>query len=157
LKSHYTVALAVIAAMSVAVVTLPSMAFAQAKFGTAAEAKAMLEKTVIGMKADPAKTIAQINKGEGGFKDRDLYPVCIGSDGKFVAHPIAERIGLVVKDIKDVTGKAYGEEFIKVAAEGKFAEVSYMFPRPGDDKTPVQKVSFVTKVGDYICLVGYYK
>ncbi len=138
-------------------IAVATTALAQSKFGTASEAKAMLEKTVIGMKADPAKTIAQINKGEGGFKDRDLYPVCIGSDGKFVAHPITERIGLVVKDIKDVTGKAYGEEFTKVAAEGKFAEVSYMFPRPGDDKTPVQKVSFVTKVGDYICLVGYYK
>jgi len=143
--------------MSAAVVTFPSMAFAQAEFGTAAEARAMLEKTVIGMKADPAKTISQINKGEDGFKDRDLYPACFGSDGKFVAHPIAERIGLVVRDIKDVTGKAYGEEFIKVAAEGKFAEVSYMFPRPSADKTPVQKVSFVTKVGDYTCLVGYYK
>ena len=143
--------------ISALVVAISASAFAQAQFGTAAEAKAMLEKTVAGMKTDPAKTIAQINKGEGGFKDRDLYPVCIGSDGKFVAHPIAERIGLVVKDIKDVTGKAYGEEFLKVAAEGKFAEVSYMFPRPGEDKTPVQKVSFVTKVGDYICLVGYYK
>jgi Single Cache domain 2 len=143
--------------ISALVVAISASAFAQAQFGTAAEAKAMLEKTVAGMKTDPAKTIAQINKGEGGFKDRDLYPVCIGSDGKFVAHPIAERIGLAVKDIKDVTGKAYGEEFLKVAAEGKFAEVSYMFPRPGEDKTPVQKVSFVTKVGDYICLVGYYK
>ena len=133
-------------------------AFAQQdRFGTADEAKAMLERAVFAVKADKAKALGMFNKGEGGFKDRDLYPVCIGSDGKFVAHPITERIGLVVKDIKDVTGKAYGEEFIKVAAEGKFAEVSYMFPRPGDDKTPVQKVSFVTKVGDNICLVGYYK
>ena len=147
-----------IGAVSVAALTMAASAFAQpAKFGTPAEAKAMLEKTVVGMKADTAKTIAQINKGEGGFKDRDLYPVCIGPDGKFVAHAIPERIGVIVKDIKDVTGKAYGEEFIKVAAEGKFAEVSYMFPRPGEDKTPVQKVSFVTKVGDNICLVGYYK
>jgi hypothetical protein len=32
-----------------------------------------------------------------------------------------------------------------------------MFPRPSADKTPVQKVSFVTKVGDLGCGVGYYK
>ena len=32
-----------------------------------------------------------------------------------------------------------------------------MFPRPGTDKTPVPKVSFVTKVGDLVCGVGYYK
>ena len=45
-----------------------------ANFGSAAEAKAMLEKVVISMKADPAKTVSQINRGEGGFRDRDLYP-----------------------------------------------------------------------------------
>jgi hypothetical protein len=33
-----------------------------------------------------------------------------------------------------------------------------MFPRPGADKTPVQKVSFVTKASaDLGCGVGYYK
>ena len=31
-----------------------------------------------------------------------------------------------------------------------------MWPRPGSDKTPVAKVSFVTKVGDVGCGVGYY-
>jgi hypothetical protein len=42
-------------------------------------------------------------------------------------------------------------------ADGKVAEVSYMFPRPGADKTPVQKVALVTKASDQVCLVGYYK
>jgi hypothetical protein len=32
-----------------------------------------------------------------------------------------------------------------------------MFPKPGADTTPVPKVSFVAKVGDLICGVGYYK
>jgi hypothetical protein len=45
---------------------------------------------------------------------------------------------------------------MKVAVEGKLAEVTYMWPRPGDTM-PVQKVSFVTKVTDQICGVGYYK
>jgi uncharacterized protein with GYD domain len=31
-----------------------------------------------------------------------------------------------------------------------------MFPRPGVDKTPVPKVSFVTRVSDLGCGVGYY-
>jgi hypothetical protein len=43
------------------------------------------------------------------------------------------------------------------AQSSKIAEVSYMFPRPGPDKRPVQKVAYVTKVGDQVCLVGYYK
>jgi hypothetical protein len=28
------------------------------------------------MKADEAKTLAMINKGEGGFKDRNPYAAC---------------------------------------------------------------------------------
>ena len=44
----------------------------------------------------------------------------------------------------------------KVAQAGKISEVSYMWPRPGGTD-PVQKVSYVTKVGDQVCAVGYYK
>ena len=55
----------------------PPGAFAQqAQFGTAAEAKAMLEKAVAAVKADKTKALAMFNQGEGGFKDRDLQPFC---------------------------------------------------------------------------------
>jgi len=43
--------------------------------GTAADAKVMLEKTVAAIKADKAKTLDQINKGENGFLVGDLYPL----------------------------------------------------------------------------------
>jgi hypothetical protein len=35
-------------------------------------------------------------------------------------------------------------------------ELSYMFPRPGAPE-PVQKIGYVTRVGDVACGVGYYK
>ncbi len=124
------------------------------EFGTAAEAKAMLEKAVDEIKADKAKALNMFTKGEGGFKDRDLYPFCGGPDGNFTAHP--KLAGKSLKGLKDKTGKPLGEEIYKVAQEGKIGEVSYMWPRPGSDK-PVPKVTFVTKVGDQICAVGYYK
>ena len=140
-----------------AVAIASTAAYAQnAGFGTRAEAKAMLEKVVISMKADPAKTVSQINKGEGGFRDRDLYPTCAAPDGKNIAHPDPARIGLVQKDIKDVTGKPHGAEFAS-AVEDKITEVTYRYPRPGEDKTPVEKVGLVTKVAGHICVVGYYK
>ena len=41
-------------------------------------------------------------------------------------------------------------------AEGQVNEVSYAFPRPGST-APAPKVSYVTRVGDQICGVGYYK
>jgi hypothetical protein len=136
--------------------TLFSPGFAKAQ-GTAAEAKAMLEKAVAAVKADKAKAIDMFNKGEGGFKDRDLYPFCFQlSDGKLVAAP--ERVrGQDNRTLKDATGRAYGEEIYKAAAqEGKVIEVSYQFPKPGAS-TPSPKTSFVTKVGDLGCGVGYYQ
>ena len=130
-----------------------SAAFA-ADFGTAGEAKAMLEKAVVAVKADKAGALANFTKGEGGFKDRDLYPFCGGPDGNFTAHP--SLVGKSLKELKDKSGKVLGEEMYKVAAEGKIAEVAYMWPRPGSTE-PVAKVSYVTKVGDQVCAVGYYK
>ena len=125
-----------------------------ADYGTPAEAKAMLEKVVTSMKKDKAKTLEEINKGEAGFKDRDLYPFCGGPDGKFTAHP--KLVGQSLKDLKDKAGKPLGEEIYKVAKEGKISEVTYMWPRPGEEK-PMEKVAYVTKIGDEICAVGYYK
>src|SRR5262245_6690890 len=52
---------------------LATAASAQGQFGTATEAKAMLEKAVGELKSNEAAALAKFNKGEGGFKDRDLY------------------------------------------------------------------------------------
>jgi signal transduction histidine kinase len=123
-------------------------------FGTSAEAKAMLEKAVVAIKANKAEALTKFAKGEGGFKDRDLYPFCGGADGNFTAHP--SLIGKSLKELKDKAGKALGQEIYATAKDGAIGEVSYMWPRPGTTE-PVQKVSYVTKVDDQVCAVGYYK
>src|SRR4029077_16715611 len=59
-----------------------------ADFGTAEEAKAMLERAVAAVKEDKAKALDMFQKGEGGFKDRDLYVWCANaSDGIVTAQP----------------------------------------------------------------------
>ena len=149
-----------IAMASAMVLTLSATAFAQ---GTASEARTMLDKAVVAVKADKAKTLDTINKGEGGFLDRDLYVFCFNiRDGKAVANgstnPAARKtIGVDVRTLKDATGKVFGQDLYDAAKEGQIAEVSYMFPKPGADMTPVAKISLVTKVGDLGCGVGYYK
>jgi hypothetical protein len=138
---------------------LSASAYAQAKFGTADEAKAMLTKSVAAVKADKAKAIDMFIKGEGGFLDRDLYPFCATvSDGKILATQSKNLIGTDTKVLKDKTGKAFGQELYAAGQkpDGTITEVSYMFPRPGETE-PAAKVSFVTKVGDIYCGVGYYK
>ena len=117
----------------------------------------MLEKAVVAVKADKAKALAMFNNDEGGFKDRDPYRFCFNSgDGKVNATAAKNLIGTDVRALKDKTGKAFGEDLYRAAQKETVTEVSYMFPRPGTD-TPVEKISFVTKVGDQGCGVGYYK
>jgi signal transduction histidine kinase len=107
------------------------------------------------VKADKAKALDMFNKGEGGFKDRDLYVFCANaSDGVMTAHPTHK--GEQLADIKGKKGFPLGQEMMKNATEGKVSEVTYWWPRPGSDK-PLEKTSFYTKVGDQICGVGYYK
>ena len=139
---------------SIGAMVICTSAFAQS--GTSAEAKAMLDKAVAAVKADKAKAIASFLAGTDGFKDRDLYPFCFNvSDGITQAAP-PSVLGKDVRTLKDATGKAFGEELYKAAQDGKVTEVSYMFPKPGAVE-PSPKVSFVTKVGDLGCGVGYYK
>lgn len=139
-----------------ALVAVSTVAIAQkADFGTAAEAKAMLEKAVTAVKADKAKALKSFNDGTDGFKDRDLYPFCANAaDGIFTAHP--KLAGKSLKELKDKDGKALGEAVMSSAKEGAIAEVDYKWPRPGSEEA-VAKVSYVTKVGDQVCAVGYYK
>ena len=153
-----------IAAACAAVVMVSPTAFAQGQFGTADEAKAMLVKAAAAVKADKTKALDLINKGEGGYLDRDLYAYCfeLSDDGKILAvgsNNAKLNLGKDVRALKDATGKVIGPELHAAAQkpEGQFTEVSYMVPRPGADKTPVPKVSFVTKVSDLGCGVGYYK
>jgi signal transduction histidine kinase len=144
--------LSVFAAM--ATVALVTVAIAQGQFGSAAEAKAMLEKAVTAVKADKAKALAAFQAGTDGFKDRDLYVFCSGEDGIFTAHPTIK--GKQIKDLVDKTGNKLGLAIVAAAKEGQINQVEYLWPRPGADTTPVKKFTFVTKVGDQTCGVGYY-
>jgi hypothetical protein len=150
------------AAAAAAALTFSTTVFAQqGPLGTAQEAKAMLDKAVAAVKADQAVALAMFNKGEGGFKDRDLYPFCFRiSDGKGVATPAAVPAGTDLRTLKDPNGKAFGLELYAAGQkpEGQVTEISdYMFPKPGTTAPAVPKESFVTRVGDLGCGVGYYK
>jgi hypothetical protein len=126
-----------------------------AQYGTAEEAKAMLDRAVAAVKEDKAKALDTFNKGKAGFKDRDLYVWCANaSDGILTAHPTYK--GKELRDIEGKHGAPFGQEIMQTATEGTIKEVTYWWPRPGSDK-PLEKTTFYTKAGDQICGVGYYK
>jgi len=152
------------AAASAAVIALSPAAFAQQNHGTATEAKAMLMKAIAAVKADEAKALAMVDKGEGGFRDRDLYVFCVNvSDGTLVAtgNPnLREALGVDVRAAQNSTGKRFGEEIYAAIQrpEGQITEVSYIAPEPDAGDTLVAKVSLVARAdNDLGCGVGYYK
>jgi hypothetical protein len=125
------------------------------QFGAAEEAKAMLKKAVATVKEDKAKAINMFNKGEGDFKDRDLYVWCANaSDGILTAHSLNK--GKDLSEIEGMHGAPFGQEIMQTAAEETIKEVTYWWPRLGSDK-PLEKTTFYTKAGDQICGVGFYK
>ncbi|HXS52439.1 MAG TPA: cache domain-containing protein [Usitatibacter sp.] len=140
--------------LAAAIAALQCSATFAGELGTGKEARAMLDRAVAEMKKDSNAAIAKFNKGEDGFRDRDLYVFCATPDGITTAHPT--HVGTNLKTLKDKKGKAFGAEMFKVAREGRVSRVTYMWPKPGSD-TPVAKVTYVTKVAHQICGVGYYK
>ncbi|MEZ5889096.1 MAG: cache domain-containing protein [Xanthobacteraceae bacterium] len=144
------------AVASIPLLFAANVAIAQ-QFGTAAEAKAMLEKAAAELKKDEKAALDKFNKGEAGFKDRDLYVFCFETaTGKFTAHPNATLRGTDVRALKDKSGAAFGEQIFTAVKDNTIVTVDYMFPKPGGTD-PVAKQSFVTKVGSQGCGVGYYK
>ena len=101
----------VLAATTMFAAVLQAASAAAAEYGTAAEARAMLDQAVIEMKADPAAAIVKFNDPDGAFRDRDLYVFCANvSDGVLVAHP--NIVGTDLRTLKDVNGKPFGAEML---------------------------------------------
>ena len=131
-----------------------STAVAEAERGTAEEARALLERAAAAVKADKNKALEAFNAADGGFRDRDLYVFCVNaSDGMETAHPTHK--GTKITDFKDANGFAFGEAIMQTAEQGEIKQVAYMWPRPGSEE-PVNKITYVTKIDDQICSVGYY-
>ena len=147
--------LAIVLSAAAMVATASPALAADSKFGTEAEARAMLQKAVAAMKANKEKALEMFNNGEGGFRDRDLYVYCANAtDGTLTAHPYLK--GEHLQDIKGKKGYPLGKEIMDNATEGEIKQVSYWWPRPGTE-TPLEKTSFYTQVVGQNCGVGFYK
>src|SRR5262245_4219666 len=131
-----------------------SPALAQEQFATPEEAKALLEKAIVALKADEAKALEMFASGEGGFKVKDLYVWCANaSDGILVVHPTNK--GKDLREIKGKHGAPFGETIMDNAVEGTIKETTYWWPRPGGEE-PFEKMTYYTKIGDQVCGTGYY-
>ena len=145
-----------------AFVLLWSAGFANAQqSGTAEEARAMLDRAVAALKTEfKATALSEFNdKNNKQYHDRNLYVFCINMpDGKITATVNPTLIGTDGRTLK-FKDDPFGQRIydaMKGTPEESVATVDYSFPKPGTTEY-VAKQSFVTRVGDQGCGVGYYK
>jgi len=128
------------------------------QFGTAEEARAMLDRAIAALKSDEATALRAISDTKNKqFHDRDLHVSCFNmSDGKFTAFPSPGMIGIDVRSFKlgdDPIGQR-AFDAIQNAPEGTVATMDYNFPKSGK---PALKQSLETRIGNQGCGVAYYK
>ena len=122
--------LALVVSYAAALVLVAAISAPAAQYGTAEEAKAMLERAVAAVKQDKAKALDMFNKGEGGFKDRDLYVWCANaSDGIVTTTPYWNR-GKQLRDLEGKRGAPFGQTVMQNATEGTIKQTTYWWPRP---------------------------
>ena len=127
-------------------------------FGTADQAKAMVERAAAFLKANgKEKLLAELNSPKNQFIDRDLYVLAYGLDGTRLAHPYNPKlVGTSVLDAVDFDGKAYGKEIVETAQAKGSGWVDYKFTEPMTKKL-ANKSLYVLKVEDLILGCGIYK
>ena len=132
-------------------------AAAAAEHGTANEARAMVQKTIDAMKKHGVDaTVADINKRDGQYQDRDLYVVVYDMNGKNIAHLNAKMVGKEMMDLTDVDGKFFIRERIElVKTKGKGWQ-DYKFVNP-TTKQIEPKSMYVEKYENVIIGCGIYK
>jgi hypothetical protein len=138
-------------------ICISALAAAAPARGTSAEARAMLERAVTALKAGPAAALARFNRADGGFRDRDLYVACFDArTGIVQAHVDPRQLGANIRSLRQPDGAPFGQKLFDAAKPGVIATVDYEYYTPGGS-AHVPKQSYVTRVGDEACLVGYYK
>jgi hypothetical protein len=133
---------------------------AAAPLGAADQARAMLERAAVAIKADQGAALQAFNDaGNKSFRDRDLFVYCFNtSDGKFTAYEMSALIGADIRKFKlynePMGQRAY--DAVHDAPEGAVVSIDYRMPKPGE-KAPSAKEAFEARVGDQACGVSYFK
>jgi len=126
--------------------------------GTKDEAKALVEKAVAYLRENGKdKAVAEFNKADGQFIDRDLYIFAMSMDGIRLAHGKNQKlVGLSIEDFKDVDDKPYGKEIMELGRGVGSGWVDYKFTDPMTKKI-AEKTTYLQREGDVVIASGAYK
>ena len=122
------------------------------------EAEAMVKKGVSFLKTNGKdKGYAEITSKQSQFKDRDLYLVVYGLDGKVWAHGANEKmVGRVLIDLKDVDGKEFVKERVELGKAKATFWQDYKFTNPVTKKVEAKSM-YCERLEDTVVCGGVYK
>ncbi len=148
-------ALAIAVAMSATVAI--GTAWAVSEHANAKEAEAMVKKGVAYIKANgKERGYAEITSKQSRFRDRDLYLVVYGLDGKVWAHGANEKmVGKVLIDLKDIDGKEFVKERVELAKAKNAFWQDYKFTNPVDRKVEPKKM-YCERLDETVVCGGIY-
>jgi hypothetical protein len=130
------------------------------QFGTAEEARAMLDRAISALKSDEDKALAEFNDPDNKqFHDHDLYVVCFNiSDAKITAYSGPALLGADIRTLslnEDPIGQRTYDA-IHELPQGNIATVDYSFPKPGKtERVPKQFIEM--RIDNEACGVAYFK
>jgi cytochrome c len=126
--------------------------------GSKEEAKALLDKAVAHVNAvGMEKAFVDFSQKDGGFIDRDLYVFCYDLHGNVLAHGgNPTLIGKNLIDVRDTDGIQPVKASIEIVQASGQGTLDFKWPNPVTKKIE-SKSSFVVKVGENWCGVGYYR
>jgi cytochrome c len=122
------------------------------------EAVALVKKAVSYIKQNgKEKALAEFNRPQGQFVDRELYIAALDLNGMMLAHGANARlVGKSLLDIKDVNGKAFVRTEIEVAKTKGSGWVDFEWVNPVNQKMEPRS-AYLERVDDYFVLSGVYK
>ena len=140
-------------------VLAPSHALAAAEFGTANEAKAMVGKAIVHIKAvGKEKAYADfMDMKNSAFHDRDLFVAVQDLAGNMKAHGTSPKIaGKNLMEMKDPEGKLFIKERVEFSKTKDAFWHDYTFFDP-ITKKPLPKSNYCEKFEDLLVCSGIFK
>jgi cytochrome c len=146
-----------LAALALAFFLVPAASHAQ-EYATTKDAEMMVHQAVAFLKKEGKdKAFAEFNNPKGRFTYRDLYIMVYDLEGKCLSHGAKiERIGKSFMEEKDVDGKQFVKERMRIAKEHGKGWQEYKFANPVSKKVE-QKVAYFERVDDVVVVCGAYK
>lgn len=147
-----------VTAVSATVALAYGSAWAATEKASAQEAEAMVKKGVAFVKANGKdKAYAEITSKQSQFKDRDLYLVVYGLDGKVWAHGANEKmVGKMLIDLKDADGKEFVKERVQLGKAKPSFWQDYKFTNPVSRKIE-PKSMYCERLDETVVCGGIYK